>query len=88
VVQCIYSGLIPLVTKEVGIDTEDFGVTFTDDSLEEIERVIVEVSELPEMWHRQHSMRTREVSEYKFSEDAFMERWRNILAEVLNGACK
>ncbi|MGH7792716.1 MAG: glycosyltransferase, partial [Thermodesulfobacteriota bacterium] len=37
VVQCMYSGLIPLVTKEVGIDTEDFGITFSDDSQEAIE---------------------------------------------------
>jgi glycosyltransferase involved in cell wall biosynthesis len=31
VVQCMYSGLIPLVTREAGIDTEDVGVTFSDD---------------------------------------------------------
>jgi glycosyltransferase involved in cell wall biosynthesis len=84
VVQCMYSGLIPLVTKEAGIDTEDFGITFADDSLEEIERVIIDVSELPETWHREHSTRTREVSEYKFSEDAFTDRWRNMLTEILN----
>ena len=84
VVQCMYSALIPLVTKETGIDTEDFGVTFADDSLEEIERVIVEVSELPESWHRGQSRRTREVCEERYSEDAFMERWRNILCEILN----
>jgi glycosyltransferase involved in cell wall biosynthesis len=88
VVQCMHSGLIPLVTKEAGIDTEDFGITFAGDSLAEIERVIVEVSGLPESWHRQQSVRTREVAEYKFSEDAFMDRWRDILAEILNGAGK
>ncbi len=76
VVQCMYSGLIPLVTKESGIDTEEFGITFADDSLEEIERVIVEVSEKPESWHRERSIRTRAVSEEKYSEDAFMDRWR------------
>jgi glycosyltransferase involved in cell wall biosynthesis len=86
VVQCMYSGLIPLVTREVGIDTEDFGITFADDSLEEIERVIVEVSEKPETWHKEHSIRTREVSEQKYSEDAFMNRWRYILGEILNSA--
>lgn len=84
VVQCMYSGLIPLVTKEVGIDTEDFGITFTDDSLEEIERVILQVSELHESWHRQRSLRTRRVSEEKYSEDAFINRWRYILGEIIN----
>ena len=86
VVQCMHSGLIPLVTREAGIDTEDFGVTFHDDSLEEIERVILQVSELPESWHREHSVRTRKVSEEKYSEQAFMNRWRYMLREILNGA--
>ena len=83
VVQCMYSGLIPLLTREAGIDTEDFGVTFRDDSLEEIERVVREVSELSEEWHREHSSRTRRAAETKYSEDAFLKRWREILGEIL-----
>jgi glycosyltransferase involved in cell wall biosynthesis len=87
VVQCMYSGLIPLVTKEAGIDTENFGVTFSDDSLDAIERVIREVSQLPADWHRDHSIRTRKIAEEKYSEDAFLNRWRNILSEVLGQCC-
>jgi glycosyltransferase involved in cell wall biosynthesis len=83
VVQCMYAGLIPVVTRETGIDTEDFGITFGDDSLEEIERVIVRLAGLPETWHREHSLKTRQVAEEKYSEAAFVARWREILAEVL-----
>lgn len=72
VVQCMYAGLIPLVTREAGIDMEDFGVAFPDDSLAEIEKVIIEVSQRSESWHREHSIKTRRVSEEKYSEDAFM----------------
>ena len=86
VVQCMYAGLIPLVTKEAGIDTEDFGVPFSGDSLEEIERVIIEVSELKENWHREHSVRTRRIAEVKYSENALVEKWRGILTEILNSA--
>ena len=86
VVQCMHSGLIPLVTREAGINTEDFGITFSDDSLEEIQRVILEVSQLPENWHREHSIRTRKVAEDKYSEEAFVERWRNMLTQILNSA--
>jgi glycosyltransferase involved in cell wall biosynthesis len=75
-----------VVTREAGIDTEDFGITFSNDSIEEIERVILEVSQLPETWHRERSIKTRKVSEEKYSEDAFMNRWRNILAEILKGS--
>jgi len=84
VVQCMYSGLIPVVTKESGIDTENFGVTINDDGLEEIENTIVKLSKLPEDWHREHSIRTREVAEKRFNEDAFMDRWKEIIADILN----
>ena len=83
VVQCMHSGLIPLVTKWAGIDTKDFGVTFDEDSLEAIERTVVAVSQLPEEWHRQRSIRTRQVAEAQYSEHAFVNRWRQILAEIL-----
>jgi hypothetical protein len=72
------------VTKEAGIDTEDFGITFFGDSLDEIEKVIIEASELQGHWHREHSVRTRRIAEVKYSEGALMDRWRNILAEILN----
>jgi glycosyltransferase involved in cell wall biosynthesis len=84
VVQCMYSGLIPIVTREAGIDTEDFGITFLDDSLEEIERLIIEISQLPESWHRTLSTRTRRISEEKYSESAFMNRWRNFLTAIID----
>ncbi len=83
VIQCMHAGLIPLVTREDGLDTEDFGLTFADDSLEEIEREVVRLSNLPEAWHRERSLRTRAVAEEKYSETAFIERWREILTDAL-----
>jgi hypothetical protein len=80
----MYSGLVPLVTRWAGIDTDDFGVTFKDDRLEEIERVVREVSRLPEQWHRERSARTRRAAETHYSEECFLARWRQILAAVLS----
>ena len=82
VVQCMMAGLIPVVTQEAGIDTEDFGITLADDSLGEIEKTIRELSELPESWHRERSTRTRKVAEEKFSEKAFVNRWREIIGDI------
>jgi hypothetical protein len=48
VVHCMAAGLLPLVTREAGIDTKDFGITFADDSLETIDKVVDEVARLPE----------------------------------------
>ena len=86
VVQCMYAGLIPLVTKEAGIDTERFGISFADDSLRGIERVIRKVSRQPEKWHRKRSAKTRRVAEKRFSEDALVRRWREILTEIIADA--
>lgn len=83
VVQCMHTGLLPLVTREAGIDTEDFGVTFEDDDLERIEKVITELAALPETWHRERSVRTRDAAEKSYTEDSFLSRWRAILSEVL-----
>jgi glycosyltransferase involved in cell wall biosynthesis len=86
VVQCMYAGLIPLVTRETGIDTDDFGITFAGDELGEIERVVLAVSRRPEAWHRERSIRTRAVSERLYSEDAQVSRWRDALTEILDRA--
>src|SRR6185369_12031385 len=83
VVHCMHSGLIPLVTREAGIDTGDFGVTFADDSLDEIEQVILDVSRRPSEWLRQRSEATRRSASEDYSEDAFARRWRSIVSEIL-----
>jgi glycosyltransferase involved in cell wall biosynthesis len=83
VVHCMHSGLIPLVTREAGIDTGDFGVTFADDSLDEIEQVILDVSRQPTEWLRQRSEATRRIASEQYSEDAFARRWRSIVSEIL-----
>jgi hypothetical protein len=81
--RCAY--VMQVFTKEAGIDTEDFGIRFSDDSLEEIKAVVTPLPGLPENWHRRRSMRVREVAEEKYSEEAFMDRWRSILRDILDG---
>jgi glycosyltransferase involved in cell wall biosynthesis len=83
VVQCMYAGLIPLVTSEAGIDIDGRGSMFPDDSLQELESTIRRVAELPPEWHREHSLSTRRLAEARYSEAASVERWRQILGEIL-----
>jgi glycosyltransferase involved in cell wall biosynthesis len=82
VVQCMAAGLIPLVCRETGIDVDGFGVQFADDSLDEIERVILEVAGRPVDWHETQSALTCRAAEGPFSLDAFAARWREILTEI------
>lgn len=83
VIQCMYAGLIPVITKETGINVEEFGITFVNNSLEEIENTIVKLSNFPSTWHREHSEMTRKIAEQKYSEEAFIRNWREILSIIL-----
>ena len=69
VVHCMHQGLIPLVTPEAGIDTEDFGVTLDSDDLGALERLIAEVAARPEAWHEERSRRTRAAAARVYDED-------------------
>ncbi len=82
VLQCMATGLVPVVSREVGIDTEDFGFTLENCTLEEIEKMILQVSQLPVERIADLSERTRAVCEEKYSETAFRNRWREIIAEI------
>ena len=82
VVQCMHTGMIPVVTKECGIDTEDFGITFKNDSIEEIEKVVLELCQKQEDWCKEKSIKTKKIAESKYSEEAFVNRWREILKEI------
>jgi len=82
----MHSGLIPLVTREAGIDTDDFGVTFADDSIEEIERTVLDVSQRPPEWHRERGAKTARIAAELYGEEAFTRRWRSIITEIAGKA--
>jgi len=44
VVTCMHAGLIPIVSKECGIDTEDFGITLPNCDLETIHKFVNKLS--------------------------------------------
>ena len=83
VVQCMAFGLIPIISRENGIDSEDFGVLMEDIGLAEIEKTVLKMAEMPETWLQEQSRRTREAASMKFSEAAFQERWREMLTKIL-----
>lgn len=85
VVQAMHAALIPLVTREAGIDTEDFGITCPDDSLDAIERLVRDASERPPDWHRELGARSRQVARNRYTEDVFEARWREIVVEITSG---
>jgi len=83
VVHCMHSGLIPLVTREAGIDTGDFGLTLSNDSIEEIERTVLDMSQRPPEWLRDRSAKTARSAAALYTEETFRKRWADIVTEVL-----
>lgn len=79
-VVCMHAGLIPIVSKECGIDTNDFGITLKSCDIDEIENTVTNLANMPPEWHRRKSEKTREIALKHYSEEAF----KNRLKEILN----
>jgi glycosyltransferase involved in cell wall biosynthesis len=78
-VECMHQGLIPVVSRETTIDTSDYGVTLATSSIDEIIRVVSDLSQRPPEWCEQMSQRVRRVALSDFSEAAFL---RNMKAAI------
>ena len=82
VVVCMGNGLIPVVTKEAGIDTDDFGVSLPSINAEEIGKAVDWISSQTASWHEDTSRKVLRVARQDFSEAAFGKRFREILIAV------
>ncbi len=82
VVVCMNYGVVPIVTKEAGIDLEDFGVLLPSYEIDDIEEKIEWVSKQPAEWLKKRSLKTKAAAENKFSEKSFFTRFTEILDEI------
>jgi glycosyltransferase involved in cell wall biosynthesis len=84
VVQCMAAGLVPVVTREAGIDPAGTAVLLEDDALETIERAVVELSERDPGEVERLGERALDLASTRYTEAAFVDRWRAIV-ESLTG---
>ncbi len=82
VVNCMNYGLIPIITKETGIDVEDFGITLPSYEVEDIEKKVDWISNQPAEWHKKMSQRTFQAAKKKFSQSAFTKRFHQICTNI------
>jgi glycosyltransferase involved in cell wall biosynthesis len=78
VVQCMHTGLIPMVTRECGMDLEGVGTVLPDDSISTIEQAILQAAAREGGWLEDQARRTRRLAVERYSEEAFVRRWREI----------
>jgi glycosyltransferase involved in cell wall biosynthesis len=83
VVECMHHGLIPVVSRESGVDTGNFGILLKDCSIEEIARTLEELTQKPAEWCAEKSRATRAVAERDFSEAVFLKNFRGAVESIL-----
>jgi hypothetical protein len=84
VVVCMGHGLIPIVSKEAGIDTRDFGITLPSISIEEIGKAVDSIASQSAHWHKDMADKVLTAARQDFSQAAFTQRFRAILTEVMD----
>lgn len=82
VVQTMHTGLIPIVTPHSGIDVDKFGFLLSNDREDYIENVVRTVSDLSLNQLRESSYQTRLTSIEKYSEQSFINRWRELIETI------
>ena len=84
VVECMHQGLIPVVSRETNIDTDEFGITLMDCSIEEIGKVVNNLSQRSPEWCEAMSRRTRKAALAEFSEDAFLRNMKAAIERIIS----
>ena len=84
IVVAMHAGLIPLVSRECGIDTDDFGLTLDSCEINEIRRRIAWTAGQSASWHERQSHEVRDAALRDYSQESFTRRWNEILDNEIN----
>ncbi len=84
VIECMHQGLIPIVSHESNIDTDGYGITLKNCSLEELTEIIKDLSQRAPEWCEEMSYRTRNISAKEYSEATFLENMKNAIKFIID----
>jgi glycosyltransferase involved in cell wall biosynthesis len=82
VVNAMATGLIPIVSREAGLDVEASGFTLRDCRIETIAETVQAVSGLPAEQLVARSAGILKISHARYSQARFIERWKEIMAAL------
>jgi hypothetical protein len=80
----MHQGLIPVVSRETDIDTNEFGITLESCSIEVLVAVVKDLSERTSEWCAEMSKRTRKAALADFSEITFLQNMRAAIKHVIS----
>lgn len=82
VIECLHKGVIPIVSRQANIDTDDFGITLESVSVQDILRVVEEASDMPAHVCKDRSMRTRRSAQEYYTEERFLQSMKNAIDRI------
>ena len=86
VINCLQYGLIPIVSKESNLDVHNYGVLLKECSIEDITKVINDVSNKSIDWIREKSLLVRKVAITDYSEETFLNNLKKHIKHIIEKA--
>ncbi|MGA1844950.1 MAG: glycosyltransferase [bacterium] len=84
VVECMNQGLIPVVSRACGLDIDGHGVLIDPCTIDEIVRIIQDLSAWPATRCREMAVKARTIAIKDYSEEAFQRNIRRAIQEILD----
>ena len=82
VLTCMQAGLIPVVTREAGIDVRDFGILLKDASVGEIQDAVEHLAKLPASHLKEMSRKAWEYTRDNHSPEKYTRDYRAMIANI------
>jgi len=83
VLTCMQAGLIPVVTRETGIDVGDFGMILKNASVSEIREAVERLASLPASRLREMSRKAWEYTHDNHSAEKYTQAYRAMITQIL-----
>lgn len=80
---CMQAGLIPILSREAGIETRDFGITLADSSIPEIQRAVRHVAGLPATALHRMACATHDYARSHHTLEEYEKAYRAMVEELL-----
>ena len=83
VLNCMQAGLIPVVTRETGIDVQDFGILLNEASVDEVREACERLANLPASQLREMSRKAWEYAREFHSSEKYTQAYREMITQIL-----
>lgn len=83
VVECLNQGLIPIISRETRIDVSDMGIFLEECTVDEITKVVIEVSNKPVSWIKEKSHLARKTALCDYSEEMFIKNMKKNIEKII-----